>query len=407
MPLKIGLLGVEDPVSMKTYSGTPYHLIHFLRMAGHEVRPCGPYPVHYRSWVDRMDRAMRKYTGKHLVWERHPLITRQYARIVDAYAAANPDLDLFLATSILYADKRNSTIPIFAWGDTTVAGVLDRYPYYSDIPDWVIRQSHELEQRGLDACEEVVFSSQWAADVALENYNLRADKVHVITYGANLLSSPSRFELETILDSRVDKPLTAVLVGVDWNRKGVELAIQAITQLRDWSFDVQLKVIGCSPPVGRVLPEFVTAFGRIAKDTVEGRQRFYSMLQQAHVFILPSVAECAAVSLAEANAFGIPVVASDIGGNGSLVRQGVNGFLCSLEDPATHWASSLQRIIAGDEPYRMQCIRAFDFYRHHLSWEHAVERFQQLAMATVGGRELAAPSSRAPRHTTLRLSTKS
>ena len=220
MPLKIGLLGIEDPRSMRAYSGIPYHLAHFLREAGHEVRICGPYPLRFRLMLRTMNKLLGTIFGNHIVFERHPLMSRQYAEIVDAYAAANPDLDLLLATSVFYVDKRKTAIPIIAWGDTTVAGVLGSYPYYSNISSRMIEQSHRAEQRGLNACDQVIFSNQWAADIALQHYKLPAEKVHVITYGANILRSPDRIEIEEIVSRRERCPRKVILVGVDWRRKG-------------------------------------------------------------------------------------------------------------------------------------------------------------------------------------------
>ena len=94
MRLKIGMLGIEDPHNVKASSGTPYHLVHFLREAGHEVRICGPYPLHYPLVTRAVKKISRVLFGSHIVLERHPAISRQYAEIVDGYAKENSDLDL-------------------------------------------------------------------------------------------------------------------------------------------------------------------------------------------------------------------------------------------------------------------------------------------------------------------------
>ena len=383
MPLKIGLLGLEDPQSVKTYSGTPYHLAHFLREAGHEVRICGPYPFRYLLAVRAMNKLLRMTSGNHIVYERHPLITRQYAGIVDDYAASNGDLDLLLATSVFYVDKRKTSIPIFAWGDTTVAGVIGSYPYYSNISSRMIDQSHAVEQRALSACEQVIFSNQWAADIALKHYKLSAERVHVITYGANILQSPGASEIEAIVSSRVLRPVKAILVGVDWRRKGVSKAIAIVDQLRKEGIDITLQVVGCTPPPEVDVPNFVEVFGRIPKDTPEGEQRFYALLQSAHVFLLPTIAECAAVSLVEANAYGLPVVVSDVGGNASLVREGINGHLCAVDAPSSVWAETLKKVIGDPATYRAQCLRAHKYYENELSWRVAVRRFGELVQSTL------------------------
>jgi glycosyltransferase involved in cell wall biosynthesis len=332
-----------------------------------------------------MLRAIKKLSrlvlGNHIVLERHPWVSRRYAGIVDGYAAANPDLDLLLATSVFYVDKRKTSIPIVAWGDTTVAGVLGSYPYYSNLGSRMIEQSHRVEQRGLDACDHVIFSNHWAAEIALQNYNLPASKVSVITYGANILRRPSRVQLEEIVKRRIDGPLKAILVGVDWRRKGVDKAIEIIAELRKDGIDIRLRVVGCKPPPGAHVPDYVEVFGRVPKDTPAGEQRYYDLLQSSHVFLLPTVAECAAVSTAEANAYGLPVIVSDVGGNGSLVSEGINGYLCPVDAPAVKWAEALKAILVQPDAYREQCLRAQAYYERELSWTVAVQRFGQLVQS--------------------------
>lgn len=66
------------------------------------------------------------------------------------------------------------------------------------------------------------------------------------------------------------------------------------------------------------------------------------------VFIFPSLHEALGSSVLDAMRFGLPIVASRVGGIPEFVEDGVNGFLISPEAPAELLAA-IDRIVADDE----------------------------------------------------------
>ena len=60
------------------------------------------------------------------------------------------------------------------------------------------------------------------------------------------------------------------------------------------------------------------------------------------VFVLPSLAEGISNTILEAMATGLPVIATRVGGNVELVRDGENGALFDAGD-----AAALKRVLAG------------------------------------------------------------
>jgi len=50
------------------------------------------------------------------------------------------------------------------------------------------------------------------------------------------------------------------------------------------------------------------------------------------IFALSSLSEGTSISLLEAQSCGIPVVVTDVGGNGNIVKHGYNGLLCKVND---------------------------------------------------------------------------
>lgn len=69
------------------------------------------------------------------------------------------------------------------------------------------------------------------------------------------------------------------------------------------------------------------------------------LLSGMHVFALPSRSEGYSIALLEACAAALPIVASDVGGNADIVRDGINGRLMAAGDTAA-LASALQELCA-------------------------------------------------------------
>ena len=86
---------------------------------------------------------------------------------------------------------------------------------------------------------------------------------------------------------------------------------------------------------------------RLAADEgIAGATRFLGdrndvarLLQGMHLFVLPSLSEGYSIALLEACAAGLPIVATAVGGNAEIVRDGINGLLVPPGDPVALAAS--------------------------------------------------------------------
>jgi L-malate glycosyltransferase len=88
---------------------------------------------------------------------------------------------------------------------------------------------------------------------------------------------------------------------------------------------------------------------------LEGRVRFLgvrrdvpALLQASHVFALNSVSEAASLTVLEAMACELPVVATAVGGNPEMVRDGIDGILVERQNPEAT-ARALLRILQDGE----------------------------------------------------------
>jgi glycosyltransferase involved in cell wall biosynthesis len=166
-----------------------------------------------------------------------------------------------------------------------------------------------------------------------------------------------------------DATLRILYVGSLRESKGVLVLLEAACRLRERGFDFQLEFVGewSSPAFREQTLRFVAEHQLTAHCLWRGRLTGASKLQayaDADLFCFPTFfeAETFGVVLLEAMQCGLPVVASDFRGVGSVVAPDVSGFLVPPRDAgalaervAVLLADAERRRAMGDAGRRRYC----------------------------------------------------
>jgi hypothetical protein len=64
--------------------------------------------------------------------------------------------------------------------------MVDFYPDFTNLCTETIRHGNEMEQSALSRCRLAIYSSEWAANSAIQHYNVNPTKVRVVPFGANI-----------------------------------------------------------------------------------------------------------------------------------------------------------------------------------------------------------------------------
>lgn len=142
-----------------------------------------------------------------------------------------------------------------------------------------------------------------------------------------------------------DRPLPRLItVGRLKAPKDFSTLLRALAGLEPRSFEEAL-IVGSGPDRSRVEQE-LSSLGLGGRVRVLGeRQDVRTLLADSDVFVLSSRSEGLPVSVLEAMAAGLPVVASDVGGLRELVVEGETGLLVPPADPEA-LAAALQGLLA-------------------------------------------------------------
>jgi glycosyltransferase involved in cell wall biosynthesis len=164
---------------------------------------------------------------------------------------------------------------------------------------------------------------------------------------------------------------TLGMVGLLRPRKGLETVLDALDLLRQQGFSVRLRVVGSfeTPAYEREVRQYVARLGiGPAVDWAGFCTDIDAQLAHMDLMAFPSLlAEGMPMVVLEAMAAGVPLVASRVAGVTDVLRDGVDGLLCSPGDP-TDLAQAIGRVLRGtvaweslrSRAHRRQCEQFSD-----------------------------------------------
>jgi len=346
-------------------------MLRTLRQTGLDVRAIGPLVDPWPMWF-KLKHVMYKLRGQSYGRDREPRVLDSYARQMQQQLG-NADL-VFSPESVGIAHLQCPQ-PIVMWPDATFPSMVGFY--WKNLAVQTIANGLAMEQRAMNASRLNIFRSQWAADSAVHDCKIKAAKVRVIEYEANLDENLPELQRDEVLPRMERRPTDCcnlLGIGVDWIRKGMDFAVEVAREMSHLGVRTTLRLVGCQPPPGTVLPDFVQQLGFISKSTPQGQTRLIELFAESHFFILPSKAEKFGIVFAEAAALATPSVATAVGGIPTVIKDGANGFVFDPTVPAIKWAQRIAAVLGVPANYRDLCIRARQEYESRLNWRVAGER---------------------------------
>ncbi|RYD33398.1 MAG: glycosyltransferase, partial [Verrucomicrobiaceae bacterium] len=309
--MKVAYVTPHASGDVHAWSGSVFHVREALAKAGCDILPVDSLVEKGRYLGKVREILSKKFTGKTYLRDRSPVLLDSYASQVAARCAAmGPDI-IFSPGTIPVAYLKIGK-PVVFWTDATFAGITDYYAAFTDLSPRTLREGREMEQRALSNCSLAIYTSEWAARSAVDNYDVDPAKVKVVPFGANVSAARDEAVVRGLVAARDTASCELLFVGVDWERKGGPIALRVAEILKSRGVPVRLHVVGCEPP--GVLPDFVVRHGFVSKKFPAGAARLAKLFSDAHFLIVPSRAECFGLVFAEAGSFGLPSLAAITGG---------------------------------------------------------------------------------------------
>lgn len=314
----------------------------------------------------RFQTVLHRLNGEYYTDNRTPQALRRMAREVERCIAGRRIDFLFsphsIPISMVETDK-----PIVVSHDQTFFERLDYFAYEARPPaKEYVCQALEQEQMAFRNASLCVYPSQRSLDCIAARNGVPKSRLAMIPWGANLPVEPLRANIISTIRGRLARPLQIAFVGVDWARKGGALVVETCRELHNRGIDVRLLIIGCTPPIE--LPDWAVVIPYLDKRSPQDLAAYFRHLKNSHFLFMPSRVEAYGHVFCEAAAFGVPSIATDVGGIPTVVINEVTGLCLPLSAVPTEYADAILRIARDSSLYIRMAEAARDHYERHLNW---------------------------------------
>jgi len=342
-----------------------------------EVHRIGPITSFEKDIIGRFtNKSAQLLLKKRVAYDRLSIVAKKHARIIQKLLVRQRYDFIFAPVGASEIAFLETTTPIILVEDGTFAQLHNYYPGYSRLLSWSARQGHAIEMAAYQNAHALLYCSTWAARSALYDYHADYHKVHIIPFGANLDTIPSR---ETVFNRQKSSRCTLIFIGIGWEKKGGDIAFETLIALENMGIDTDLIICGSIPPASISHPN-MTVIPFLDKNDDHQRHELEMLYQKADFLIVPSRQEAFGIVFCEASAYGIPSLTASTGGTSDAVYNGKNGFILPYDARGQAYAEIIAEIYGDDSRYSQLVKSSRRVFEDLLNWNHWGTSVQQLLL---------------------------
>lgn len=386
--LKIAILTANTLQDRKrsSWGGTVDHIARTLQKHCGDVYFIDPIHSKGRLVGKIIHKLTRLFLKKNYLYNHTFSLARKYAKVV-APQLVGQSFDVIVAPSggteiaLLETD-----IPIVLIEDANFALLHNYYAEYSNLIGRSAREVDALERLAIQRASLVLHPSERAVQATIERYGADERKVRSVPFGANFQDIPL---LETVQAKKKSSCCRLFFLGVDWERKGGDIAFETLLKLEERGIQANLVVCGCRPPA-TFSHERMTVIPYLDKSDPLQKAQLEKLFETSDFFFLPTRSECYGMVFCEASAYGLPVITTDTGGVSGAVKNGENGFTLPLSATAVDYADVIAKVYQDDQRYAELVKSSRALFDERLNWDAWGMTVRRL-LAEVPGRQTLVP----------------
>ena len=295
-------------------------------------------PVHYTAQAaNPLVRAVEHYLPASLRG------TLAGVREIREQFAQNAPFDAVLwatwaAKSVLECVRSAPSFLIMDMTPNQMEELGERYGYTKSRAQFMGAWKRHATQELYQTASHLFPWNHWVGTSLHNNWGVPDKKITVLSPGTDV----KRFHPKP--ESKPNDGITRLLfVGGDFERKGGDLLLRYIQER-----DAQKPPIELHCVTRDTIPN-APANVHVHKNIANNSPELVRLYQLCDLFVLPTRADCYSLVALEAMASGLPVVITDMGGIGDIVRDRETGYLLSQKEDYATLASILDEMISNKD----------------------------------------------------------
>ena len=209
---------------------------------------------------------------------------------------------------------------------------------------------------------------------------IKPEKIEVVQNGIDGIKYLDKINIEEKKrELCIDNTLNPVLgfVGRLSNEKGLTYLIKAIKLLVKEFPDVLLLIIGEGELLNDLKLETMELGIERNVSFLGPRFDVSEVMQLFDIFVLPSEREGLSLVLIEATAASLPIVATDVGGNRQVVKNGRNGLIVKPKDVLSLY-NAIKQLMMDKNLQKRFARHSFNLFKSNFSLEKMIEKYEAI-----------------------------
>jgi glycosyltransferase involved in cell wall biosynthesis len=228
-------------------------------------------------------------------------------------------------------------------------------PFASKINEWL-----KLERKLYKNAKMIFTTNDNARKSLIDDYGQQPNKIIKVGYGLNLNKFP---EFSKTYDGK-----TILFIGMDFERKGGYVLLNAFKKVREIIPDARLIIAGPNKDIYRINEPGVRTLGYI-KD----KQRIVGLYKQASIFVMPSLCEPFGLVFLEAMAYKLPCIGTTIDAMPEIIEDGKTGYLVPAND-IDSLTEKIITLLGNPAKLKTMGIEAYNGAKENFSWNMVGEK---------------------------------